>query len=162
MTGGQAASVYEAWFRKGFDSDPRGASSLYWWDRSRRETACAPGGVGQMKVGISEMETRRLRGYWLQCGAGAEEDTGHPSGPSEGQNNLLQLFGADARRNRSAKIGRHTWKGQSLRHGWRKVMFDAVKDGTVDLTLIFSLTRKNSAPFRLWSRNCPVFRNSTA
>jgi len=42
MTGGQAASVYEAWFRKGFDSDPEGGEFAVLVGRSPRETACEP------------------------------------------------------------------------------------------------------------------------
>ena len=163
MTGGQAASVYEAWFRKRLRFRPgrRRVRRSGGADHPGKQRAC-PIGVGQIEV---EYPKWKLVGF---------EDTGYNAGPAlKKTQDILQAHpkvkiifsnyagqtpGAIAALKSAGMLG----KVKIYDMGGDKVMFNAVKEGTVDLTLIFFRTKKNSAASRPWSRNCPGFRSLTA
>src|SRR5579883_2596989 len=70
MTGGQAASVYEAWFRKGFDSDPEGG-----------EFAVLVGPITQGNSVRARSVLDKLKSKYPNWKLVGFEDTGYNAGP---------------------------------------------------------------------------------
>jgi ribose transport system substrate-binding protein len=138
MTGGQAASVYEAWFRKGFDSDPEGG-----------EFAVLVGPITQGNSVRARSVLDKLKSEYPKWKLVGFEDTGYNAGPAlKKTQDILQAHpkvkiiysnyagqtpGAIAALKSAGLLG----KVKVYDMGGDKVMFNAVKEGTVDLTLIF-------------------------
>jgi ribose transport system substrate-binding protein len=138
MVGGQAASVYEEWFKRGFDSDPEGG-----------EFAVLVGPITQgnsvrAKAVLDKMQSNYPK--WKLVGF---EDTGYNAGPAlkktqdilQAHPNVKVIFsnysgqtpGAIAAMKSAGMLG----KVKIYDMGGDKVMFAAVKEGTVQETLIF-------------------------
>ena len=121
MVGGQAASVYEEWFKRGFDTDPEGGEfAVLVGPITQGNSVRAKAVLDKLQVELSEMETRRLRRYWLQRRSCSEEDARRPSGTPQAEDYLLQLFRTNSRRHRGVEVGRHARTGEDLRYGWRQ------------------------------------------
>lgn len=138
MVGGQAASVYDQWFRSGFDSDPSGG-----------EFAVLVGPITQgNSVRAHAVLDKQKASYpkWKLVGF---EDTGYNAGPAlkKSQDVLTahpqlklmfsnysgQTPGAIAALKSANLLG----KVKVYDMGGDKVMFNAVQEGTVVETLIF-------------------------
>jgi ribose transport system substrate-binding protein len=138
MVGGQAASVYEAWFRKGFDSDPAGG-----------EFAVLVGPITQGNSVRARKVLDKLKPLYPKWKLVGFEDTGYNAGPAlKKTQDVLQAHpkvkiifsnyagqtpGAIAALKSAGMLG----KVKIYDMGGDKVMFNAVKEGTVDLTLIY-------------------------
>jgi ribose transport system substrate-binding protein len=138
MTGGQAASVYEAWFRKGFDTDPDGG-----------EFAVLVGPITQGNSVRARSVLDKLKSAYPKWKLVGFEDTGYNAGPAlKKTQDILQAHpkikiifsnyagqtpGAIAALKSAGMLG----KVKIYDMGGDKVMFNAIKEGTVDLTLIF-------------------------
>ncbi len=138
MTGGQAASVYEAWFRKGFDSDPEGG-----------EFAVLVGPITQGNSVRARSVLDKLKSKYPNWKLVGFEDTGYNAGPAlKKTQDILQAHpkvkiifsnyagqtpGAIAALKSAGMLG----KVKIYDMGGDKVMFNAIKEGTVDLTLIY-------------------------
>jgi ribose transport system substrate-binding protein len=138
MVGGQAASVYEEWFKRGFDSDPEGG-----------EFAVLVGPITQGNSVRAKAVLDKLQSTYPKWKLVGFEDTGYNAGPAlKKTQDLLQshpkvkiIFsnysgqtpGAIAALKSAGMLG----KVKIYDMGGDKVMFGAVKEGTVHETLIF-------------------------
>jgi ribose transport system substrate-binding protein len=138
MVGGQAASVYEEWFKTGFDADPDGG-----------EFAVLVGPITQGNSTRAHQVLDKLASAYPKWKLVGFEDTGYDAGPAlkktqdllQSHPNLKAIFsnysgqtpGAIAALKSAGLLG----KVKIYDMGGDKVMFSAVQAGTVAETLIF-------------------------
>jgi ribose transport system substrate-binding protein len=138
MVGGQAATVYEEWFKSGFDTDPEGG-----------EFAVLVGPITQGNSVRAKAVLDKLKDAYPKWKLVGFEDTGYNAGPAlkksqdvvQSHPKLKIMFsnysgqtpGAIAALKSANLLG----KVKIYDMGGDKVMFAAVKDGTVVETLIF-------------------------
>lgn len=138
MVGGQAASVYEEWFKRGFDSDPKGG-----------EFAVLVGPMTQGNTVRARDVLKSLEATYPQWKMVGFEDTGYTAGPAlkktqdivQAHPKLKLLFSNYSGQTPGAiaalKSAGLTEKVKIFDFGGDKAMFAAVEAGTVQETGIF-------------------------